>query len=120
MTYVKRHNVLFNLYAFDSVHSNRVHSPTLNLIDCDFTYFFDKQALIQVENNNYVEMATQMNGVSNVVDELAQDTTDLEDQFIAQLGEDRGARIDIKSCTFKHSRFCKGMISYREVDKILF
>ena len=40
--YQHRHNVLFNLYAFDTYRSNRTHSPTLNLIDCDFEYFFDK------------------------------------------------------------------------------
>lgn len=57
MSYLKRHRVLFNLYAFDSIHSNRTHAPTLNLFDCDFKYFHDKQALIQVENNNFVEMA---------------------------------------------------------------
>ena len=44
--YVHRHHVLFNLYAFDSYNSNRTHAPTLNLVNCDFTYFFDKQALI--------------------------------------------------------------------------
>ena len=39
---------------------------------------------------------------------------------MAHLGEDRGARIEIRNSTFKHSRFCKGMISYRQVDPILF
>ena len=57
--YMKRHKVLFNLYAFDAVFSNRTHAPTLNLINCDFKYFFDKQALIQVETNNYFEMAIE-------------------------------------------------------------
>ena len=56
-SYVKRHRVLFNLYAFDSVRGNNTHSPTLNLINCDFKYFLDKQALIQVETNNFIEMA---------------------------------------------------------------
>ena len=40
--YVKRHNVLFNLYSFDSLSSNRTHAPTLNLHNCDFKYFLDK------------------------------------------------------------------------------
>ena len=48
---------MFNLYAFDPIHSVRTHAPTLNLYNCDFKYFHDKQALIQVETNNYVEMA---------------------------------------------------------------
>ena len=101
--YYKRHRVLFNLYAFDSVHSNLTHSPTLNLYNCDFKYFHDKQALIQVENNNYAEMA-----VSD-----ADDTTEL---FMARMGEDRGARIYIQGSSFKHSKFCKGLISYRQAD----
>ena len=42
------------------------------------------------------------------------------DQFLAQLGEDRGARIDIQNSSFKHSKFCKGMISYRQPDVIEF
>ena len=44
--YGKRHRILFNLYAFDSLHSPRTHTPTLNLYNCDFKYFLDKQALI--------------------------------------------------------------------------
>ena len=39
---------------------------------------------------------------------------------MAQLGEDRGARIDIRDSSFKHSKFCKGMISYRQSDTISF
>ena len=46
MHYLARHRVLFNLYGFDPVHSNRTHAPTLNLLNCDFKYFHDKQALI--------------------------------------------------------------------------
>ena len=40
------------------------------------------------------------------------------EKFMARVGEDRGARIDIDSSSFKHSRFCKGMISYRQPDPI--
>ena len=39
---------------------------------------------------------------------------------MAHVGEDRGARIDIEGCSFKHSKFCKGMISYRKTDPITF
>lgn len=46
--------------------SNRTHSPTLNLINCDFVYFLDDmQALIQVETNNYVEMAVESKQLLN-------------------------------------------------------
>ena len=48
--------MLFNLYSFDSLRSDRTHAPTINLIGCDFKFMFDKQALIQVETNNFVEM----------------------------------------------------------------
>ena len=34
------------------------------------------------------------------------------------VGEDRGARIHIEGSTFKHSKFCMGMISYREIQDI--
>ena len=36
------------------------------------------------------------------------------------MGEDRGGRIDIDGSTFKHSKFCKGMISYRSTQRIAF
>ena len=39
---------------------------------------------------------------------------------MGHVGEDRGARIEITDSTFKHSHFCKGMISYRQTDKIAF
>ena len=35
-------------------------------------------------------------------------------------GEDRGARIDIQNSTFKHSHFCKGLISYRKMQDVDF
>ena len=57
--YTQRHNTLFNLYAFDSMHSERTHAPTLNLIDCDFKYFFNQTSLIQVETNNFVELGLE-------------------------------------------------------------
>ena len=38
------------------MHSERTHAPTLNLIDCDFKYFFNLTSLIQVETNNFVEL----------------------------------------------------------------
>ena len=49
-----------------------------------------------------------------------QDMDRVNDQFLVQLGEDRGARIDIQSCSFKHSRFCRGLINYRRADKFDF
>ena len=38
------------------MHSERTHSPTLNLIDCDFKYFFNQTSLINVETNNFAEL----------------------------------------------------------------
>ena len=115
--YPDRHKVLFNLYAFDSVRSNRTHAPTLNLVNCDFKYFLnDIQALIQVETNNFVEMAVKSKSVTNPL----QDTGVIRDQFMLMAGEDRAARIDITNSTFKHSHFCKGLISYRKAQSIDF
>ena len=57
--YFVRHNVLFNLFGFDPIFSMNVQSPTLNLVDCDFKFFFNKSALIQVETNHFVEMGLE-------------------------------------------------------------
>ena len=46
------------------------------------------------------------------------DAEKITDLFMAIVGEDRGARIDIQDSTFKHSKFCKGMISYRSPEVI--
>ena len=43
-----------------------------------------------------------------------QDLDAVSDQFMILAGEDRGARIEIVNSTFKHSHFCKGLISYRK------
>ena len=40
--------------------------------------------------------------------------------FLGIAGEDRGARINITSSTFKHSKFCKGLITYRREKSVLF
>ena len=114
-SYPERHNVLFNLYSFDPIHSKRVHSPTLRLINCDFKYFFNMQALIQIETNNLVEMGIAYNADGT---ELISATERVEDRFIAHVGVDRGARIEIIDSSFKHSRFCKGMIAYHEFEYI--
>ena len=37
---------------------------------------------------------------------------------MGHVGEDRGARIDITNSTFKHSKFCKGLISYRKLHNV--
>jgi len=38
--------------------------------------------------------------------------------IIAKMGQDKGARISIKQSTFSHSRFCKGLISYKKGQAI--
>ena len=116
--YEDRHNVLFNLYGFDPFRSNRTHAPELNLIDCDFMYFFDMQALIQVETNNYYE-AGNLYGTDKETD-LVEAVADDSVKFLGLAGEDRGARINITSSTFKHSKFCKGLITYKREESIVF
>ena len=124
---MKRHQVLFNLYAFDGVRSNRTHTPTLNLINCDFKYFHDKQALIQVETNNFVEQSIVTTDGSSLTpisqhyfyrNYESSSEADISSRYMMHVGEDRGARIHIEGSTFKHSKFCKGMISYREIQDI--
>ena len=41
-------------------------------------------------------------------------------RFMALSGEDRGARINITGSTFKHSKFCKGLLTYRRQPEIKF
>ena len=43
-----------------------------------------------------------------------------ENKFLALAGEDRGARINITRSTFKHSKFCKGLLTYRREPAIQF
>ena len=52
--YYLRHLVLFNLYNFPGgVGTNSTRFAGLELIECEFNYFFrDYHALINVENNN--------------------------------------------------------------------
>lgn len=74
------------------------------------------QALINVETNNFIEMAVKAEGDSNPILDL----DGVADQFMLLVGEDRGARIEINNSTFKHSHFCKGLISYRKMQEIDF
>ena len=48
------------------------------------------------------------------------DTTNEAEKFLILVGEDRGAQIDINGGSFKHSHFCKGMITYRQAYDIVF
>ena len=97
MLYAYRHQALFNLYAFDSVRSNKVHAPTLNLINCDFKFFMGQTALIQVENNNFI---------------------DTKGQGRILVGEDRGANIHLEGSKFENSNFCKGLIVYQKLETL--
>ena len=91
-----------------------MHAPTLNLINCDFKYFYNVTALIQVETNNFIEMGIE---VDSDGDEERDDEKILS-RFLVHVGDDRGARIDIQDSTFKHSKFCKGMVSYRKTQVV--
>ena len=57
------------------------------------------EALIQVESNNLYPVV---------------DSIDAAKGFIKHLGADNGARITISQSAFEYSRFCKGLIVYRE------
>lgn len=93
----RRRRVLFNLYAFDEQHTVEPKTPSLTLKDCKFSKFMSGQleALIQVETNNmYLSPA--------------------EKGQWRHLGADNGAKILIEGSVFEKSRFCKGLIVYRE------
>jgi len=96
--YYKRRHALFNLYAFDHLRTGRIHAPELQLVECDFNYFLDPsyEALVVVETNNLGLLGSK-------------DTQSM----LGHYGEDRGARINITTSTFKNSKFCKGLVVYR-------
>jgi len=74
--------------------SSRTAPPSLEINNCEFEYFLDGyESLINVETNNFFKTT------------VAQ---------VNYRGETRGAKINIKSSTIKHSRFCKGMLVYRK------
>lgn len=97
----KRHRVLFNLYNWDRQRSYTPDSrASLTLTNCQFYYFLaDYESLINVETNNMVIVQPAAEGAS---------------PYIEELGDNRGAIIDIASSKFYHSRFCKGMITYKK------
>ena len=75
------------------------------------------QALIQVETNNFIQMGNEYDGFDFGAP-LIDDSTFLAYRFLALSGEDRGARINITHSNFKHSKFCKGLITYRRQPTI--
>lgn len=74
----------------------------MEIVGCKFQYFLrEYEALIYVENNNFYHRGSLYSG------------------GIGYLGENRGTNIKISTSTFKHSRFCKGLIVYREAPFIM-
>jgi len=51
--YYDRIVFLFNIYAFSPMHSTFNASPELTIDNCNFEYFFDYTALINVESVAY-------------------------------------------------------------------
>ena len=101
-----RHTTLFNLYSFDALRSDRRHTPSLNLTNCEFRYFLgNMSSLIQVETNNF-----GVGGIEMSSGVYSSNQKDLVFPFF--FGEDRGARIAINTTVFEHSSFCKGLIIY--------
>ena len=95
--------MLFNLYAFDEMHTLEKKTPSLTIKGCKFSKFMSghTEALIQVETNNLYPVAA---------DPAAPD----ERGWLKHLGADNGAKILIEDSVFEYSRFCKGLIVYRE------
>jgi hypothetical protein len=114
--YAYRHKTLFNLYAFDEFRSHRTHTPTLDIVNCTFSYFLDKHnSLIQVETNNLDSW-----GVTYSYDDNGALVVDTTDEFYVMHGEDRGAKITITDSQFKHMTFCRGMIWYRRQEAMTY
>lgn len=71
------------------------------------------ESLINVENNNLqkhsVTTTTTLTSGTVITDTKT---------FYTLNAADKGAKITINSSTFKHSRFCKGMITYRKAWNI--
>lgn len=102
--FYKRHTVLFNLYSFDGLSSKSIITPTLNIFNCDFTYFLSNtESLINIETDNIVYGA----GGDNI------NTGTIKDKVFFYYGVDSGAVISIANSTFNNSKFCKGLIVYR-------
>lgn len=79
------------------MHSTLTTPPLLSINLCDFTYFLvNYESLINVETNNFFYHGNASAG------------------YLSYQGDHRGAQIYVTSSTFKHSRFCKGLIVYRE------
>ena len=75
---------------------------------CDFKYFAaGHDSLVHIETNNFSFM--------NLYWEDGEWThnQDYGNTVLLYMGEDNGAKIEITNSTFKHSSFCKGMISYK-------
>ena len=100
----RRRRVLFNLYAFDAHHSSASSGqrvPSLTIKGCKFSKFMSGQqeSLIEVETANLYPVMP---------------LTDKTKGFLKHLGADNGASIIIENSKFELSRFCKGLIVYRE------
>lgn len=108
--YATRRRTLFNLYAFPDYQSVYKSPPSLTISNCDFEYFVGNyESLINVEYNNLQRITKD---ISTTDDDGTVET--LTYDFFAQNNADKGAKISISSSTFKHSRFCKGLITYRK------
>ena len=99
---LKRKQVLFNIYSFDSYHTLTAKTPKITIQRCKFEKFLSgkHEALIQVETTNLFAVPRD----SSIADGKG---------FIKQLGANTGAIIQIYGSDFSFSRFCKGAIVYR-------
>ena len=107
----KRHKVLFNLYAFDSMRTTLVSPPTLEIVNCEFKYFVNQlDALIQVETNNIGYIGTDTSSEDGGSDS----------RTLTIYGDDRGAAVTIEDSDFYSNSFCKGLIYYSRFQTLSF
>lgn len=109
--YYLRKRTLFNLYAFPEHLSTYLSPPSLTLTNCNFEYFFGNyESLISVQTNNLrKETFNHTYNDSTNGSTVSQNLT-----FYTYTGGERGASIQISLSSFKHGRFCRGLITLQK------
>jgi hypothetical protein len=94
--------------------STRGKLPELTLINCTFENFFaGYESLIHVETDNIWYVGKQVPRY-----ELKDTGSEAYVTYLATTGVDRGIQLLIHYSTFKNSRFCRGLIVYRKMNKV--
>lgn len=106
------------MYGFPQHLTQRTQPPHLNITNCVFKYFLNNyESLIHVETEAYWKNSAKLisfNNDAQYPDPLQSYLITTALDFYYVNGADRGAMISISNSNFLTSRFCKGLIVYRE------